>query len=271
MEYETAGGARVPAIGLGTWQMDEPIAYDAVSTALESGYRHVDTAQLYDNERAVGRAIADADVDRAELFVTTKIDPRRRSFAGMVESVSDSCDRLGLERVDLLLIHWPNPLAEFERVIAALDAARDRGLTRHIGVSNFRKKKLDRARALADAPIVTDQVLFNPWWRQRDLLRYCQDAGVLLTAYSPLANGGAIDDELLVEIGRRYDKTGPQTALRWTIQHENVVTIPMSTTPAHIAENIDIFDFRLTAAEHDRIGDRSILSTLRTMAAARLG
>jgi len=111
-------------------------------------------------------------IDRENLFVTTKIDPRRRSFAEMVESVSDSCDRLGLEWVDLLLIHWPNPLAEFERVITALDAARNRGLTQHVGVSNFRRKKLDRAQALADSPIVTDQVLFNPWWRQRDLLRY---------------------------------------------------------------------------------------------------
>ena len=271
MEYETAGGARVPAVGLGTWQMDDQTAYDAVSTALELGYRHVDTAQLYDNETAVGRAIAEADCERDELFLTTKIDPRQRSFAEMVASVEASCDRLGVEHVDLLLIHWPNPLTELDRVIAALDAARNRGLTRHIGVSNFRKGKLDRARALADAPIVTDQVLFNPWWRQRKLLRYCQDTDVILTGYSPLANGGAIDDELLTEIGARYDKTGPQTALRWATQHEQVVTIPMSTSRAHLEENIDIFDFRLTAAEHDRIARPSLLSAVRTMAAGRLG
>jgi diketogulonate reductase-like aldo/keto reductase len=259
MEYETRCGEQVPVLGLGTWQMDPEVAYDSVSTALDVGYRHVDTAQLYENEAAVGRAIADADVSRDEIFLTTKVNPMHRAFEDIVTSVEQSCSALGVDAVDLLLIHWPNPLADLETVIAGLDAAVDSGLTRHIGVSNFGTKRLQRAQGLASEPIFTNQVLFHPWWPQRDLLRYCQDSGVLLTGYSPLANGGAIGDELLAAIGDRYGKTGPQVALRWATQHENVITIPMSTSREHLAENLDSFDFKLTRAEHDRITRPSLV------------
>ena len=265
MEYVTRAGANVPVVGVGTWQMDEQTAYESVSTALELGYRHVDTAQLYENERAVGRAIADADCSRDEVFLTTKVDPRNRSVSDIVTSAEESVDTLGVETVDLLLIHWPNPLASMETVMTGLNAAIEEGLTRHIGVSNFDRDRLDRARRLSAAPIFTNQVLFHPWWPQRELLSYCQANDVLLTAYSPLANGGAIDDAILADLGRRYDKTGPQVGLRWVTQHENVVTIPMSTSRAHLAENIDIFDFKLTAAEHDRVTRPSYLKTGLTM------
>jgi len=261
MEHVTVAGTEVPAIGIGTWQMEPDIAYEAVSDALDVGYRHVDTAQLYENEAGVGRAIADADVDREDVFLTTKVNPRHRSVESIVESVEDSLAALGTEYVDLLLIHWPNPLADLETVMDGLNETVDREMTRHIGVSNFGKDRLDRARELSDAPILTDQVLFHPWWPQRELLAYCQAEDVMLTAYSPLANGALLDDALLEEIGERYGKTGPQVAIRWATQHENVATIPMSTSREHIKENLDVFDFKLTRAEHDRVTRPSSLQT----------
>lgn len=271
MEYVTRCGEEVPKVGLGTWQMGDRTAYESVSTALDLGYRHVDTAQVYGNEAAVGDAITDADVGRDEVFLTTKVDPRHRTVEEIVDSTEGSLDRLGVDRVDLLLIHWPHPLADLETVVAGLNEAREWELTRHIGVSNFGTDRLDRARECSAAPIFTNQVLFHPWWPQRELLSYCQDHDVVLTAYSPLANGGAVDDDLLWELGARYDKTGPQVALRWVTQHENVVTIPMSTSRGHLRENLDVFDFTLTREEHDRMTRPSYLKTGAAMVLGQFG
>lgn len=261
MEYVSKAGDEVPVIGFGTWQMDTPTARESVEIALEEGYRHIDTAQAYNNEAGVARAIENADVDREDIFLTTKVNPKHRSAGDIVDSVEGSLTRMNLDQVDLLLIHWPNPLANLETVMNGLNEAVEEGLTRHIGVSNFGAERLDRARKLSDAPIFTDQVLFHPWHPQRDLLRYCQTEDVILTGYSPLANGGAIDDDLLADIGATYDKSGPQVSLRWAVQHENVMTIPMSTTRDHIADNIDIFDFKLTGEEHDQVTRPSKLKT----------
>lgn len=271
MEYETRCGVEVPKVGFGTWQLEPEQAHRSVLDALELGYRHIDTAQLYHNEQAVGEAIADSAVDREAVFLTTKVNPMHRSVDEIVTSVEESVDRLGVESVDLLLVHWPNPLANLPTVVDGLDAAVDSGLTRFIGVSNFGVDRLDRARELSDAPIFTNQVLFHPWWPQRELLHYCQQHGVLLTGYSPLANGGAIDDTVLEEVACHYNRSAPQAALRWVTQHRNVVTIPMSTTREHIAENIDIFDFMLTREEHDRITRPSYLKTGLAMARGQLG
>lgn len=271
MEYVTQAGVEVPKVGVGTWQMDSDVAYDSVSTALDVGYRHVDTAQLYGNEDGVGRAISDSEVDRSEIFLTTKVNPTHRSVEEIVGSVRESLDHLAVEQVDLLLIHWPHPLAELSEVIDGLNECVRQDLTRFIGVSNFSVDRLERAQKLSDVPIFTNQVLFHPWWPQRELLSYCQDSNVILTGYSPLANGGAIDDGLLADLGRTYDKSGPQVAIRWATQHENVITIPMSTSRGHLADNIDIFDFKLTRAEHDQITRPSYLRTGLSMVRGQLG
>ena len=271
MEYVTKAGVEVPKVGVGTWQMETEVAYESVSVALEEGYRHVDTAQLYENERGVGRAISESDVDRSELFLTTKVNPKNRSVDDIVESARKSVDRLDVEQVDLLLIHWPHPLADLPTVIDGLDECVRQDLTRFIGVSNFGVDRLKRAQQLTDTGIFTNQVLFHPWWPQRELLSYCQQEDVILTGYSPLANGGAIDDKLLADIGRNYGKTGPQVAIRWATQHENVITIPMSTSRPHLADNIDIFDFKLTRAEHDQITRPSYLQTGLSMVRGQLG
>ncbi len=261
MEHLTRCGDEVPKLGLGTWQMDSETAYNAVSNALDLGYRHIDTAQAYENEDGVGRALQDAAVDRDEIFLTTKVFPTNKTVDEIVHSTEKSLDRLGIGQVDLLLIHWPHPLADLETVMVGLNEARRQGLTRHIGVSNFGADRLERARKHSSGPIFTNQVLFHPWWPQRELLSYCQEHDILVTAYSPLANGGALDDDLLWEIGERYGKTGPQVALRWSTQHKNVMTVPMSTSPAHQKENLDIFDFMLTEKDHDRITRPSYLKT----------
>ena len=272
VEHVTVQGVEVPALGLGTWRTTGRETYRAVSTALSAGYRHVDTAQAYDNEEQVGEAIADAAVDREDVWVTTKVLPTTaRDYRTTREAATACLDRLGMDRVDLLLLHWPAPVGSLEERLAALNDLADDGAIGHVGVSNFSRRRLARARELSDRPIFTDQVQFHPFKTQRPLLRYCQDNDVLLTAYSPLGHGGVIDDDLLAEIGRRYDKSAPQVALRWALQHCNVAAIPKSTTPAHIRANAAIFDFSLTEAEMDRIARESPLRTGVAWVRGRLG
>jgi diketogulonate reductase-like aldo/keto reductase len=260
-EHIEIRGERLPKVGLGTWQLRGSECYDAVTTALDVGYRHVDTAQAYENEREVGRALSEADVTREDVFLTTKVLPTNRRFEDVVASVHESLAKLRVDRVDLLLLHWPNPLADLETVLAAMNAVRDDGLTRHIGVSNFGIDRLRRARRLSDAPIFTNQVLFHPFHPQRKLLRYCQDHDVLLTAYSPLAQGQLLDDDELRVIGREYGKSPAQIALRWATQHTNVAAIARSTSRDHLRENLDIFNFSLTRAEIERVTRPSYLRT----------
>ncbi len=257
----TVDDGNVPAVGLGTLNATGEVCRNAIEHAIDVGYRHIDTAQMYDNEAAVGEAIAASSVDRDELFITTKIHPRNARPEDVHESVAESLERLRLDRVDLLLLHWPNPVVDLESTVEAMNELYDEGKTRHLGVSNFSVSRLDRARELSDAPILVDQVLFHPFYPQRDLLRYCQRNGVILTGYSPLNQGLVLSDPLMQQIGEQYGKTPAQVALRWAVQHENVVTIPKSTTPAHIEENIDIFDFSLSKSEVARITRPSYLKT----------
>jgi len=254
-------GVEIPKIGIGTWRMNDDTAYRSVRTALDLGYRHVDTAQAYGNERGVGRAIEDSDVDRDEIFLTTKVLPQHARYDDLLDAVAGSLARLHVDSVDLLLLHWPNPVVDVEETLAAMSRLRDEGTVEHVGVSNFSKSRLERARELSDAPILTDQVHFHPFYPQRSLLRYCQDEDVLLTAYSPLAHGGVVADETLARIGRKYDKSAAQVALRWATQHRNVVAIPKSTTEAHLRANLDVFDFTLTRDEIDEITRPSYLKT----------
>jgi diketogulonate reductase-like aldo/keto reductase len=271
MEYESVRGEQIPKIGLGTWELTGETGYWAVRSALEIGYRHLDTAQAYGNEREVGQAVADASVAREEVFLTTKVHPRHRDPTAIVESARESLARLGVDSVDLLLIHWPSPLANVAEVVRGLNAARERGLTRHVGVSNYTVDQLRNAQAASDAPLFTDQVRFHPYSPQRDLRAYCRAHGVLLTAYSPLARGGVLRDDVLREIGVRYGKSPAQVALRWAVQQEGVVTIPKATSEAHLRENLDVFDFRLTDPEMVRVERPSRLRTGMSLARSHLG
>ncbi|MFB6102151.1 MAG: aldo/keto reductase [Haloplanus sp.] len=271
-ETVTVRGVDVPAVGLGTWRLQGADCRRAVETALELGYRHVDTAQAYGNERQVGAAIGASTVDRDEVFLTTKLDGSNRTRNAVHRSVRESLDRLGTDYLDLLLIHWPNDRPPFAPVrlpgatpltatLSAMHDLIDEGLVRHVGVSNFGIGRLDEARMDADAPILTDQVQFHPYWDQRDLLSYCRRNDVLLTAYSPLCHGGVLRDDVLARLGRTYGKSPAQVAIRWVVQHDGVCAIPKATSRDHLAANLDVFDFELTEAEMERIRRPSRLRT----------
>ncbi|WP_425492339.1 aldo/keto reductase [Halobellus inordinatus] len=265
MEYVEAYGARVPKVGLGTWQLTGEECYETVSTALDVGYRHIDTAQLYDNETEVGRAIADADVDREDLFLTTKVSPRNAGYDGVIRSTKESLERLDTPYVDLLLLHWPNPLVSVGETMRAMDRLVEQGLVYNIGVSNFPKVFLERAREAAETPIVTNQVQFHPYKPQRRMLGYCQREEIFLTGYSPLARGTALGDDDVQRLAEAYDKTPAQIVLRWAIQHRDVVVIPKASGEAHLRENLELFDFKLTRSEVEELTKSSLLRSGKAM------
>ena len=252
-EYVTVHGSEVGAVGLGTWRLTGTECYDAVSTALELGYRHIDTAQAYGNERQVGDAIRDSDVAREDVFLTTKLNVGNRGHDEVLRTTEESLAKLDTSYADLLLIHNPAQRTPLGETLGAMNELTEREKVRHIGVSNFGVDRLDRARDRSDAPIFTNQVQYNPYWSQTELLDYCAIHDVLVTAYSPLAHGGVLSDPVLAEIGDRYGKSAAQVAIRWLVQQENVVTVPKATSREHIAANADVFDFELTDAELERV------------------
>ncbi len=256
-EHATIERVDVPAVGFGTYQMDEAECETSTATALSAGYRHIDTAMAYENEAAVGRAIARSDVPREEIFLTTKVKgyPEYLNREGFLEAAEGCLDRLDTEYVDLLLVHWWHPTGDIIGVFEALARLVEEGRVRHVGVSNFSVEQLRGAMAVSDVPILTNQVEYHPYFDQRELLTFCRANDILLTAYSPLAHGRVVGDETLARIGRRYGKSAAQVAIRWLIQQEGVVTIPKSVTGRYIRENRDVFDFQLTGDEMREIAD----------------
>jgi 2,5-diketo-D-gluconate reductase B len=253
MQDSTVQGVAVPAVGLGTWQMNGEECRNAVTSGLKQGYRHIDTAQMYGNEDAVGAAVTESDVDRADVFVTTKLDRGNQSDDAVLGSVEQSLERLGLEYIDLLLIHTPSRSVPIEETIGAMNQLQEEGMVRYIGVSNFSVQQTREAVETSDTPILTNQVKYHPFHSQSDLLEYCIENDVLLTAYSPLARGDVVTDDTLTAIGEQYGKTASQVALRWLIQQPNVVPIPKASNGDHLTENIAVFDFELTDREIQRV------------------
>lgn len=249
MDTVTAGEVRMPALGLGTYRLRGQGCRNAVRTAIDIGYRHIDTAEFYDNQSAIGDAIERAAIDRDELFVTTKIWRTNLAYDDALRSATESIAKLGLQTVDLLLIHWPSEEVPHEQPIRAMNELQDDGRVRHIGVSNFSIEQLREAQSISATPIVTNQVEYHPYQSRADLLQYCVANDIILTAYSPLAKGTAASDETLDKIGQRYDKTAAQIALRWLIQQPQVAAIPKASSRDHLAANYDIWDFELTPAE----------------------
>jgi diketogulonate reductase-like aldo/keto reductase len=228
----------MPVLGLGVWQLDEGRETEqAVEWALEAGYRHVDTATFYRNERSVGAALARSGLPREDVFVTTKWLPVAR---GARVELARSLERLGLEYVDLYLIHWPVPFRA-DHGWSELEQLRERGLTRAIGVSNY---GADRLARLGGGRPAVNQVQFSPFHFRRGLLDYCERHGIVLEAYSPLERGSGLDHPVLVEIARRLGRTPAQVMLRWSVQRAAVV-IPKSGREDRIRSNAQIFDFEL--------------------------
>jgi diketogulonate reductase-like aldo/keto reductase len=254
MEHVTAAGVDVPALGFGTWPMKGETCRTAVEHALEVGYRHLDTAQMYNNEESVGRAIAESDLPREDVFLVTKILRENLAHDDVLRSVEESAQRLGTQ-IDLLLIHAPSRSVPIEESIGAMNELQGSGTVDHIGVSNFSVEQLRQAMAASDTPILTNQVEYHPFKSQSDLLEFCIENGVILTAYSPLGKGRVTGNETLGAIGARYEKTAAQVALRWLVQQKMVAAIPKASSPAHIEENVDVFDFELGGEEMEQIFD----------------
>lgn len=246
-------GGTIPALGLGTWKVHGDTGRRAVLEALGLGYRHIDTAQMYQNEDVVGRAVAESDVDRGEVFITTKVAPGDLDARSVRSTCVASLERLRTDHIDLFLIHWPDASIPLEETLGEMAALREEGKVRHVGVSNFPTALLERALVAADVPIFCNQIEYHPYLSQEPVLSSCRDNGIAVVAYSPLAEGAAARDERLAEIGKRYDKTAAQVALRWLIQQPGVATIPKSSNVHRLGENLDIFDFELSEEDVSRI------------------
>jgi len=242
-------GSPIPQLGFGTWQIPQESAAEAVTTALEIGYRHIDTAQMYGNEQGVGAAIASSGLARSDVYLTTKLnngfhapDEARRSFA-------ESLEKLGTEYVDLFLIHWPLPTlydGDFVSTWKVLEEFQSDGRARSIGVSNFQVPHLERLAAETGIVPAVNQVEHHPYFANVEVIAYGKAHGILTEAWSPLAQGKIPSEPVAIEIGERVGKTASQVVLRWHVQHGHVV-FPKSTTPSRIEENFGLFDFELSA------------------------
>jgi len=253
MIYQTTQGEEVPALGLGTFDLKGEVGRKAVAHALELGYRHIDTAESYYNEEAVGQGIQQATIPREDIFLTTKVGYDKLAPKDVRRSTEESLRKLQTDYIDLLLVHWPNDNIPLEETLDAFAVLREEGKTRHIGVSNFPPALLQRA--LDHAEILCNQVEYHPFLGQDDLLALCQEHDLLLTAYSPIAQGKVVDNDTLQEIGEAHGKSPTQVTLRWLIQQDNVAAIPRTSSAEHRAANFDIFDFSLNGDEMDRIAD----------------
>jgi 2,5-diketo-D-gluconate reductase A len=247
---ELADGNRMPVLGLGVWQVpDGPECENAVRWALEAGYRHIDTAQAYGNEASVGRALRDSGIPREEVFLTTKFYPRARSKDPAAE-IERSLERLGVEQVDLYIIHWPQGGPTW--AWPGMERAREQGHTRSIGVSNFGASDLEQVIAEASTPPVVNQIQLSPFEYRRGLLDACARREVAVEAYSPLGTGRHIGRQPVVEIAERLGRTPAQVLIRWCLQRDTIV-IPKSTHRERIEENAQIFDFELSEDDLARL------------------
>src|SRR3954465_13976076 len=244
-------GTTVPKLGFGTWQIEGPACQGAVEDALAIGYRHIDTARAYGNEREVGRGVEAGGVSHRELFLTTKIWRDEDAPDDLRRAAEDSLQNLQVNCVDLLLLHWPNPDFPLEETLGALVGLRDDGLIKHLGVSNFPPGLL--REALKVAPIFADQVEFHPFLRQDELLELSVEKDFTVTAYSPLARGKVPADPTLTEIGEAHGKTAGQVALRWLPAPPQVGATPKAPGPERRVENFDVFDLRLSDEDRARI------------------
>ena len=249
-----AKGARIPLAGLGTWDLRGRTCARVVEQALRLGYRHIDTAEMYDNEREMGEGLRASGVPRNEVFVTTKVWPSHFAPRELLRAAKDSLVKLRLSEVDLLLLHWPNPQVPLSETLGALCQVKEAGMARHIGVSNFNIKLLDEAVALSTEPLVCNQFECHPFLDQSKLIAACREKGMAVVAYSPIARGGAKNDAVLARIGQEHGKTAAQVCLRYLVQ-QDIVVIPRTSKIERLEENVSIFDFALTDTEMAEIAN----------------
>ena len=248
MQTVTANGATIPAIGLGVMTLLQETCVKAVDAALRMGYRHIDTAQMYGNEREVGEGLRASGVPREEVFVTTKVWHDRLRAGDFERSVDESLGRLGLPAVDLLLIHWPNKDVPLKETIDVLCKTQRDGRTRHIGVANFTAALIEEAAKLATEPLVTNQIEVHPFIDRSKVISASRREGLAITAYCPIARGQVPGDAVLARIGAAHGKSPAQVSLRYLVQ-QGIIPIPRTANPQHMADNMAVFDFSLSDAE----------------------
>ena len=243
MEYfKLSNGVEIPVLGFGTWQVKGEDCYNAVTEALKVGYRHIDTAWIYRNEKEVGRAIKDSGIDRNELFITTKCWNDHRGYENTLNAFKESCDNLQVDYLDLYLLHWPKKLDKDSW--KAMEELYKSGKIRAIGVSNYHQNHLEDLYTTCTIKPMVDQVEFHPKLTQASLIEFLRKENIQMESWSPLMRGAVLDIPLLQELSSKYNRSITQIVLRWNIQ-KGVVVIPKSVTPSRIKENFEIFDFKL--------------------------
>ena len=254
--YRLINGVEIPCIGLGTWQTpDGDVAANAVRSAIEAGYRHIDTAQGYGNEESIGRGIRESGIDRKELFVTTKLWNSNHTYDLTMRTFEESLRKSGLEYFDLFLIHWPNPAmyrSRWQQANAetwkAMEELYEAGKIRAIGISNFRERHIEELMKTAKIQPMVNQIRLCPGETQDDLVAFCRDRGMVLEAYSPLGTGKIFLVPEMQALAEKYQKSVAQICIRWSLQ-QGYLPLPKSVTPSRIADNLNVFDFEL--AEED--------------------
>ena len=250
----SAHGAQIPAVGYGTMLFPEPErAVELIVCSLECGYRHVDTARKYGSEEWVGEGIRASGLPRKDIWVTTKVTEENAKADDFTRSVDTSLKALGLDYVDLLLIHWPQPKVPLEETLGALAKARREGLAKNIGVSNFTVPLLDEAVGKCREPLLTNQIEYHAYIRQDKIISACGRHGLLVTCHVPLARGAVLKDPVIRDIAKSHGKTAAQVALKWLVQQPDMIVVPRALEYSEIKENIDIFDFDLSGDEMTRI------------------
>lgn len=244
---------KMPTLGFGTWQLRGDECVEGVKKALEIGYRHIDTAQIYENEAEVGEGLAKGGVKRSDIFLTTKVWRNHFADKDVAASVDESLKKLKTDYVDLLLIHWPFPETPIEEMVEGVLAAQKAGKAKLIGVSNFTVAQMEEAKKASGGKMCVNQVEYHPYLSQKPVLDFVRKNEWAMTSYSPVARGKVLNDATLKEIGLKYGKNPAQVTLRWHVQQDRVAAIPKSGTEKNIRANFEIFDFELTADEMKKI------------------
>jgi diketogulonate reductase-like aldo/keto reductase len=245
-------GDDLPAVGLGTWDLDDETVRGSVHTALDAGYTHIDTAEGYHNEAAIGEAIA--EYDREDVFLTSKVLPKHLGYESLIEACEASLDRLGTDYLDLYLVHWPNPMVPLRETLDAMALLHERGNVRNVGVSNFDAYRLSAAQHVSDVPVAVNQIECHPGFYRPELIEYCQDNGIAVEAAAPLARTELFGTETVEDLAETYGKTPAQVILRWAVE-KDVIVLPKSGSPVHVRENLELFDWELDPADHERLDD----------------
>ena len=248
MDVIEANGAKIPVVGLGTWQLNDRAGARIVEQALRLGYRHLDCALIYGNEKEVGEGLHASGVKREDVFITTKVPHTELAPPALERAVKQSLKNLRVTDVNLLLIHWPNPHIPLAETLGAMAKVKKEGYTRHIGISNFTVALIEQAVKLSSEPIVTNQIEWHPYLDESKVKAACDRHGIAVTAYCPIARGRAVGDEVMTAVGKKYGKTAGQVSLRWLVQ-KGAIVIPRTSKIERLSENMAIFDFTLGAQD----------------------